>query len=81
MTMTDPTEASDDSDRLKPCANCGGDGHVEQAEDGGYFIQCINPMCGMSTCLMYACGEDPVPILMEKWNRRAAASLSSQEKP
>jgi hypothetical protein len=67
----------DDSDRLKPCANCGSDGEVDQTQDGGYFIQCTNALCGMSTVLMYACGDDPVPILMEKWNRRASPQSPS----
>ena len=37
------TEPRDDSDRIKPCANCGGEGVVSQIEspghvdDGGYF--------------------------------------------
>lgn len=71
----------DDSDQLKPCANCGGYGEVSQMEDGGYFIQCTTALCGMSTCLMYACGEDPVPILMEKWNRRASAAPVAPTEP
>ena len=75
--MADPAEPIDDSDRVKPCANCGHGGEYQQQSDGGYFIECTNPMCGMSTCLMYACGEDPKPILMEKWNRRVAWARST----
>lgn len=61
----------DDSDRLKPCAHCGSDtAEVGQTDDGGYFIQCGNSMCGMSTMCMYATMDDPLPVLSEKWNKR-----------
>ncbi len=50
----------------------------EQPTDnsGGYFIEC--PDCGISTSLRYACGDDPIPLLAEQWNRRATAQCLHQ---
>ena len=69
----------DDSDRLKLCPFCGGHGEVmrmphDHIDAGAMFIQCVNATCMASTCLVYPMGDDPLPILMEKWNRRAAAA-------
>lgn len=67
----------DDSDRLKPCPFCGGAAEMDcvRSEDGsdpnegGYFVVCR--ACDCSTGLRFACGEDPKPLLIEQWNRRA----------
>jgi len=62
---------------LKPCPFCGGDdpvfGYVDDPDSpdhGGHFIQCPHQLCGASTGLRYACGDDPRPLLAETWNRR-----------
>jgi Lar family restriction alleviation protein len=75
----------DDSDRLKPCPFCGGAAEIDQVRsesgddpnEGGYFIACL--ACDASTGLRFACGEDPRPMLMEQWNRRAVQEHGRQE--
>jgi hypothetical protein len=75
MTDTNPATAErDDSDRLKCCPHCASDAEVNQTTDGGYFVECLK--CGASTSLVYATGDDPLPMLMERWNRRAAVPAS-----
>jgi len=64
---------------LLPCPFCGNSKNIAMTNEkhdhsGGYFIAC--PVCNASTTLVYACGDDPRPILAEKWNRRA--HLASQ---
>lgn len=59
---------------LLPCAHCGSDKVALRNQDpdylsGGYYIECQK--CGASTGLRFACGEDPKPLLVEQWNRRA----------
>ncbi len=67
----------DDSDRLYSCPFCGGFAVLSSIEDesgpdyGGHFVQCTNGTCGASTPLIFACGDDPVPLLIERWNRRS----------
>lgn len=68
--MTDPTEPRDDSDRLLPCPFCEGEAEIQQAEDGMYFVGCLRPSCLASSRGIYACGDDPRPLLLEAWNRR-----------
>ena len=63
----------DDSDRLKPCPFCGGDAEIDtvdagQPNEGGFFAACTK--CGASTNVRFACGEDPVQLVREQWNRR-----------
>lgn len=61
---------------LLPCPFCGNSKGLAVANEnpqdlsGGYFIAC--PSCDASTGLRFACGEDPIPLLIEQWNRRAA---------
>ena len=68
----------DDSDRLKPCPFCGGDAMftVEQRENhpefGGHSAMCGT--CGAGIGYVFACGDDPQPLLMEKWNKRVLSS-------
>lgn len=59
---------------LKPCPFCGNDRNIALTNEkhdhsGGYFIAC--PECDASTGLRYAMGDDPRPLLIEAWNRRA----------
>lgn len=59
---------------LLPCAHCGSSRAAISNQDpdhlsGGYYIECQD--CGASTGLRFACGEDPKPLLVEQWNRRA----------
>lgn len=74
----DPSEPRDDSDRLAPCPFCGSEaeGGTMQAEpesidSGAMFVQCTNPRCMASSALIYPLGDDPKPLLLERWNRRA----------
>ena len=65
---------NDNSDLL-PCPFCGGRAEYNNKADhgeyaGGHFVQCTNSVCMASSLLIFACGEDPLPKLMEKWNRR-----------
>lgn len=60
---------------LLPCPFCGNSTNIAMANEkhdhsGGYFIAC--PECDASTGLRYACGDDPRPLLIEQWNRRAS---------
>jgi len=72
-------DIQDDSDRLKPCPFCGGNASADcvdtetqdHPDEGGYFIACDT--CGCSTNLRFACGEDPMPLLVEQWNKRTSA--------
>lgn len=70
----------DDSDRTKPCPFCGGHasmGYVDRGQDaGGRYIACDT--CGASTNLRFACGEDPTPLLLEQWNKRAGSKPAEQ---
>lgn len=65
-------------DALLPCPFCGGKPEQFCIDDegdenyGGHGIQCTK--CGASTNLRFACGDDPVPLQVEAWNRRAALS-------
>jgi hypothetical protein len=64
------------------CPFCGNEaffGEVggEGEDAGGHFIQCTADACGASTKLIFACGEDPKPLLLERWNRRADRPTSS----
>lgn len=61
--------------QLLPCPFCGGDaeyGEVggEGDDAGGQFIQCANARCGASSALIFPCGDEPKPLLRERWNRR-----------
>ena len=65
-----------DRETLLPCPFCGNDKNIKITNErhdnsGGYFIDC--PECHASTGLRFASGDDPRPLLIEQWNRRAAA--------
>lgn len=62
---------------LLPCAHCGGTAGMHQQKNddgtlGGYFIECGNPSCWMTTPLKFALMDDAAPLLAEIWNRRTA---------
>lgn len=63
---------------LLPCPFCGSTaefGRVNDAEMGdfgGEFIQCTNHGCATSSMLIFPTMADATPLLVEKWNRRAA---------
>ena len=81
---TDDTQPDEASGRgveagpcLEPCPFCGesaGFGYVDDVaspDHGGHFVQCSNASCCGSVGLIYAAGDDPKPLLIEHWNRRA----------
>ena len=60
---------------LLPCAHCGGTAAFHQqktnnGEEGGFFIECGNPLCWVSTPLKFAVMDDVKPLLAEIWNLR-----------
>lgn len=70
---------TDNTEKLEPCAHCGGEGvfgyvdDPESPDHGGHFLQCTEARCGSSVGLIYNNGEDPKPLLAERWNRRPTA--------
>jgi len=72
MTTAEPAEVRL-TDLLGPCPCCGSAaafGVATGDDEGAYFVHCTNALCGLTTNLMFACMEDPKPILAERWNRR-----------
>lgn len=74
------------NDDLKPCPFCGGkatfsevDGAEFVSDFGGHFVSCTNPICEVSTGLIFACGDDPKPLLAERWNSRWKPNKPSPE--
>lgn len=66
---------SDGLCNLLPCAHCGGTAvlHQQKSNDdieGGYYIECGNPQCWMTTPLKFAVMDVVAPLLAEIWNRR-----------
>ena len=58
---------------LGPCPCCGSAASFGTAtgdDEGAYFVYCTNGACGLTTNLMFACMDDPKPLLAEKWNLR-----------
>lgn len=71
---------------LLPCANCGGTATLQQQkfdgeEGGGFFIECGNPQCRMTTPLKFACMDDVEPLLAEIWNRRVSPAFGPDNPP
>ncbi|MEJ5149817.1 Lar family restriction alleviation protein [Comamonas sp. MYb396] len=68
---------------LLPCPFCGASAAVQNEStadnSGGYFVECKS--CGASTNLRYACGDDPVPLLVAQWNARAPQTVEAQAAP
>lgn len=65
-----------ENEELLPCPCCGSKAIFGQADDGeyegGHFVECTNDLCGLTIALIYACGDDPKPLLSERWNRRVS---------
>ncbi len=60
---------------LLPCPFCGGDAEFgaiggECDDAGGQFVQCTDARCEASSALIFPCGDEPKPLLAERWNRR-----------
>lgn len=69
------------NDGLGPCPCCGHAAAFDVAtgdDEGGHFVACLNPRCGISTPLIFACGDDPKPLLRERWNRRKEADRAER---
>jgi hypothetical protein len=61
---------------LMPCAHCGGTAALHQQKsndgvEGGYYIECENPQCRMTTPLKFAAMDNVGSLLAEIWNRRS----------
>ena len=72
----------DDSDRLLPCPFCDGTAEICEAAECGpdaYVVACLNRLCLASSAVIFAHGDDPRPLLMERWNRRALNGRASLE--
>lgn len=61
--------------KLEPCPCCGAGALVHQVphdpfteNSGGYYIECSG--CRLTTPLMFAVKDDPLPSLRDVWNRR-----------
>jgi hypothetical protein len=79
------TGSLDKSQKLSPCPCCGYRAAIEQVphdpetpSSGGYYIECKRAGCGITTRLAFACKDDPLPGLIESWNRRAVSSATAQ---
>ena len=67
-----------DDEPVLPCPFCGSEPELGVVDDedsqdhGGHFIQCTNQNCCGCIGLIFACGDDPKPLLVERWNQRRA---------
>ncbi|WP_182342698.1 Lar family restriction alleviation protein [Comamonas koreensis] len=65
---------------LLPCPFCGATAAVQNESpadnSGGYFVECKS--CGATTNLRYACGDDPLPLLVAQWNARAPSKTAEE---
>lgn len=75
---------NDKSNELSPCPCCGYRAAIEQVphdpesdNSGSYYIECKRAGCGITTRLAFACKDDPLPGLIESWNRRALPSATA----
>jgi hypothetical protein len=81
MTTEATPGALGSNDQLGPCPCCGHAAGFDVAtgdDEGGHFVACLNPRCGISTPLIFACGDDPKPLLRERWNRRKEADKAER---
>lgn len=53
---------------MNSCKACGSRGELKTFEDGGMAIDCSNIMCMAGTKIIYPCGDDPMPLLVEQWD-------------
>jgi hypothetical protein len=71
---------------LLPCPCCRSAAAFQRVDDdehnpnsGGQYIECANVRCGISTGLIFACGDDPKPRLLEIWNTRATPPAQPED--
>lgn len=64
---------------VQPCPCCAYRAEIEQVphdsldeNSGGYYIECKRAGCGITTRLAFASMDDPLPGLVQSWNRRTA---------
>lgn len=77
------TEATPDNvgcnEGLGPCPCCGGAARFQQEQRpenaGGWYVECTNRACGITTQLRFPLMEDVKPLLRETWNRRAGRRI------
>jgi hypothetical protein len=82
----DPQEPHDIGDEeamtLKPCPCCGNVADFGMCEDdnssdfGGWFVECTNDRCRLTTPLVFPLGDDPRERLREIWNKRRNADVT-----
>lgn len=51
---------------------------VSNPDAGGEYVECTNNSCGATTMIIFPTMADAKPLLVEKWNRRAAAPKQEQ---
>lgn len=77
-----PLEEKEDDEQLKPCPFCGGQAMKFAVEElsnlGGYVVQCKS--CEASTRVWFPIKDSVDKILLDAWNKRAAAPARQQEK-
>lgn len=68
---------------LRPCPCCGYRAEIEQVpfepetpQSGGYYIECKQAGCGITTRLAFAAKDDPLPGLVESWNKRVVSEMA-----
>jgi len=64
-------------DRISPCPCCGSEAFMNQVpydpqseNSGGYYIECGNRRCGITTRLVFCIKDDGRRDLVETWNKR-----------
>jgi len=74
------------SEELLPCPCCGTRAKLQQVpmepetpNSGGYYIECQRSACGLTSRLAFALKDDPIPELVEAWNRRSPVSDPQRE--
>jgi hypothetical protein len=88
MEQTDPPAKVASNDQLGPtllaCPFCGGGAMftVEQRENhpdfGGHSAMCGT--CGAGIGYVFACGDDPLPLLSEQWNKCVTGTETAMER-
>ena len=79
----DPQEPQDvgDEEGLKSCPCCGSESYFSMCENddssdyGGWFVECSNDRCRLTTPLVFPLGDDPRERLLEIWNKRHNAEV------
>lgn len=61
---------------LKHCPCCGSESYFGMCDDdnqsnyGGWFVECSNNKCRLTTPIVFPLGDDPRERLCEIWNKR-----------